>query len=62
MNKQEREAAIRQLEHQLEALKQETTAHELLEEIWLELGPYSDALSVKLRYKLQDYFAFDDSE
>lgn len=62
MNKKEREIAIRNLEYQLEALKKETTAHELLEKIWAELGPYSDAISVKLRYELQDYFEFDDSE
>jgi hypothetical protein len=62
MTPNERNAAIRQLEAQLLALKQESTAHELLEEIWTELGPYTDALPRELRYRLQDYFEFDDSE
>jgi CDP-diglyceride synthetase len=34
----------------------------LLEDIWNELGPYTNALSNDLRYRLQDYFGFDDSE
>ncbi len=34
----------------------------LLEEIWSELGPYTDHLPIELRIKLQRYFNFDDSE
>lgn len=59
---EERAMAIRTLELQLAALKREAAAEELLKEVWAELGPYSQELSIGLRYKLQDFFQFDDSE
>lgn len=59
---EERARAIRALELQLAALKREAAAEELLMEVWTELGPYSQELSIGLRYKLQDFFQFDDSE
>lgn len=38
-------------------------AQELLEEVWREIGPYgNDPVSDKTRYKMQDFFGFDDSE
>jgi len=37
-------------------------AEELLEEIWGELGPYTDKLSMELLIKLQRFMNFDDSE
>ena len=52
---QELQKEIYQIEKQLEKEK-------LLEEIWLELGPYTPHLSTELRHRLQDYFNFDDSE
>jgi hypothetical protein len=52
---QELQKEIYQIEKQLEKEK-------LLEEIWLELGPYTPHLSNELRHRLQDYFNFDDSE
>lgn len=57
-----REQAIAQLEEQIAALRKVDEAERLLEEVWLELGPYTAHLSKDLRYKLQDYFKFDDSE
>lgn len=62
MNKSPRQAAIAELEAQLEILRKQQDAHELLEAIWQELGPYTSHISNDLRYKLQDYFRFDDSE
>lgn len=61
MNK-EREKQIQQLKEQLAALEAQLTTEELLEKIWMELGPYTPHLSNELRYKLQDHFGFDDSE
>lgn len=37
-------------------------AHQLLEDIWLEVGPYDNTYSDSIRYKLQDYFGFNDDE
>lgn len=46
----------------IDALASAQEAHELLREIWLYLGPYTEHLSPELRTKLQTYFSFDDSE
>lgn len=37
-------------------------AQELLDEVWIELGPYNAVLSDELTHKLRDYFHHDDSE
>ncbi len=47
---------------QLHVINHMKDTENLLEEIWLELGPYSNAISTDLRYRLQDYFGFDDNE
>ena len=37
--------------------------NELLEELWLEHGPYrDDPISDELWYKVNNFFEFDDSE
>jgi hypothetical protein len=53
---------IKELNDEISKLQKQLDVEELLQELWNELGPYSDALSNGLRYKLQDYFGFDDSE
>jgi hypothetical protein len=53
---------IQVLQSQIDELEASKEAIELLQEIWLELGPYTPHLSNDLRYKLQDFFKFDDSE
>jgi hypothetical protein len=55
-------AHIAALQNQIELLEYEVKEAQLLRDIWHELGPYSDALSNELRYRLQDHFEFDDSE
>lgn len=52
----------RKLEHEIARLERDLNIVVLLEEVWLELGPYTSALSNDLRHRLQDYFGFDDSE
>lgn len=44
------------------SLERSRDAHELLELIWNELGPYNNVLSQETTQKLQKYFEFDDSE
>jgi hypothetical protein len=53
---------IRELNEEIEALQKQLESEELLRDLWYELGPYSDALSNTLRYRLQNYFGHDDSE
>ena len=53
---------IRELQAEIDKLEKSIKYESLLEAIWLELGPYTPHLSNELRYKLQDYFYFDDSE
>lgn len=53
---------IRELQSEIARLESQMETEELLEDIWLELGPYTPHISEKLRYKLQDHFNFDDSE
>lgn len=53
---------IEELKEELALLEKQQEAENLLQEIWLELGPYTPHLPNELRYKLQDYFKFDDSE
>ena len=50
------------LETLLKEINELKSAQNLLEEIWLEVGPYGREISDALRYKLQDFFNFDDSE
>lgn len=47
---------------ELELINSRIDGEILLEDIWNELGPYSNAISKDLRYRLQDYFGFNDSE
>lgn len=53
---------IKELNAEIEKLQKQVEAEELLQDIWYELGPYTDALSNPLRRKLQEYFGHDDSE
>lgn len=53
---------IDKLKQQLHALEDQKEREGLLEDIWCELGPYTPHLSNSLRYRLQAYFNFDDSE
>ena len=47
----------------LEQIEDLQTAKELLEKVWVEVGPYNhDKLSDKTMSELQKYFKFDDSE
>jgi len=53
---------IEELENEIFVLQKKIEEEKLLRDIWLELGPYTNALSNDLRYRLQAYFNFDDSE
>ena len=53
---------IRELQAEIDRLEKQMESEKLLQEIWLELGPYTPHLPDKLRYKLQDHFGFNDSE
>jgi hypothetical protein len=53
---------IIELYRQIRELELKIKEISLLEDIWLELGPYTPHLSIDLRYRLQDHFKFDDSE
>ena len=51
------------LEKFLENIDRLKLAYELLEQVWLEHCPYGqDPIPDKLRYKINDFFNFDDSE
>lgn len=50
------------LEKAIEEIERCKKAHELLYSVWLELGPYNETLSTDLKFKLNDFFNFDDSE
>lgn len=54
------------LDKLLEEIEELKQAKELLEEIWHEVGPYSEEDDLKriqkVRGKLRDHFNFDDSE
>jgi len=51
------------LEKWLENIDKLKLAYELLEQVWLEHCPYGqEAISDKLRYRINNYFGFDDSE
>jgi hypothetical protein len=53
---------IEELKNEIAVLEKQVEAETLLEAVWNELGPYTPHLSTELRYKLQDFFKFDDSE
>jgi hypothetical protein len=53
---------IEELQAEIDSLQEHLETEKLLEAVWLELGPYTGALSNGLRFKLQDHFGFDDSE
>lgn len=56
---------VEALESQIELLSQARADAELLETIYLELGPYASegaALTAETRRRLADRFGFDDSE
>jgi hypothetical protein len=47
----------------VETLNKGIKAHELLEQIYRDIGPYANReLKQETMYKLQDYFDFDDSK
>lgn len=51
------------LENLLEDINRLKQAYNLLEQVYLEHCPYgTDPISDKLRYKINDFFGFDDSE
>lgn len=51
------------LDKTLEDIAKLREAYELLERVYLEHGPYGDCpIPDELRYKINDYFGFDDSE
>lgn len=58
----ERHVRLDRLRDQIDNLERQIKTEELLEDIWLELGPYTNALPEKLQVRLQEYFGFDDSE
>lgn len=53
---------IQYLKQEIKRLQGQLESEELLEEIWIELGPYTPHLSLELLRKLQNHFDFDDSE
>lgn len=53
---------LKNLNAVLEEIQDLKLSHELLEEVWRELGPYNTALSYPLRNQLRNRFGFDDSE
>lgn len=53
---------IRELNDEIDKLQRQLEGEELLRDLWYELGPYTDALSMPLRRKFADYFEHDDSE
>lgn len=51
------------LEKTLEEISKLKTAHELLFNVWLDVGPYKDRkVSEETWDKVRNYFKFDDSE
>lgn len=51
------------LDKVLEEVNQLREAYELLEQVHLEHGAYGDCpIPDELRYKINDFFGFDDSE
>ena len=50
---------INNLIEEIENLKE---AADLLEKVWLEIGPYTDKISNELSSQLNGFFKFDDSE
>lgn len=50
------------LDDLIELLEESKEAQLLLEDIWLELGPYTNHISQGIVRRLQHHFNFDDSE
>jgi hypothetical protein len=51
------------LENVLEDVNKLLEGYDLLEQVYLEHGPYGDCpIPDELRYKINNYFDFDDSE
>ena len=50
---------LSKLIEEIEELKE---ARQLLEKVWLEIGPYTDKISDELSSQLNNFFRFDDSE
>jgi hypothetical protein len=51
------------LDKTLEDIAKLREAYELLEQVYLEHGPYkTGCIPTALRYKINNYFGFDDSE
>jgi hypothetical protein len=53
---------IQQLERDIKALGNQLKTEKLLQDIWIELGPYDVSLSADLMSRLRNHFDFDDSE
>jgi hypothetical protein len=53
---------IKRLERDIDALEDQLKTEKLLQDIWLELGPYDTQLSANLMRRLRNHFDFDDSE
>ena len=53
---------IEKLQQEIDQLNEQLKSEELLQEIWIELGPYTSHLSSELLLKLHNHFDFDDSE
>ena len=62
MKYNQRHDRLDRLRDKIDDLEHQIKTEELLEEIWIALGPYTDAIPEKLRGKLQNHFSFDDSE
>ena len=53
---------IAYLEQEIERLEHQLASEEILEKVWIELGPYTPHLSQDLLLELRQHFDFDDSE
>lgn len=53
---------IQKLQEEIERKERNLETIELLYSIWVELGPYTDALTKELKNRLRNHFKFDDSE
>ena len=61
-NRGEIEVISVMLEELKNEIKRLENALELLNDVWRDCGPYENTITDETRYKLQDFFDFDDSE
>lgn len=51
------------LDEMMEEIAKLKEGNDLLEQVWLEYGPYGEgSIPDKLRYKINNFYGFDDSE